>query len=78
MLLRLLSEEQRRRFETELELDFAYSIPGLSRFRTNIFQQRNSMGAVFRVIPLKIPTLDDLQLPRCASSSPTVRAAWCS
>ncbi|MDO8847783.1 MAG: PilT/PilU family type 4a pilus ATPase [Coriobacteriia bacterium] len=64
MLLSLLSEEQRRRFETELELDFAYSIPGLSRFRTNIFQQRNSMGAVFRVIPLKIPTLDDLQLPR--------------
>ncbi len=64
MLLSLLSEEQRRRFETELELDFAYSIPGLSRFRTNIFQQRNSMGAVFRVIPLKIPTLEELQLPR--------------
>ncbi len=64
MLLSLLSEEQRRRFETELELDFAYSIPGLSRFRTNVFQQRNSMGAVFRVIPLKIPTLEDLQLPR--------------
>jgi twitching motility protein PilT len=64
MLLSLMSEEQRRRFETELELDFAYSIPGLSRFRTNVFQQRNSMGAVFRVIPLKIPTLEDLQLPR--------------
>ena len=64
MLLSLLSEEQRRRFETELELDFAYSIPGLSRFRTNIFQQRNSMGAVFRVIPLKIPTLDELGLPK--------------
>ncbi|MCK8113999.1 type IV pilus twitching motility protein PilT [Coriobacteriia bacterium M08DHB] len=64
MLLSLLSEEQRRRFETELELDFAYSIPGLSRFRTNIFQQRNSMGAVFRVIPLRIPTLEELQLPR--------------
>ena len=64
MLLSLLSEEQRRRFETELELDFAYSIPGLSRFRTNIFQQRNSMGAVFRVIPLRIPTLEDLNLPR--------------
>ncbi|MBN2840751.1 MAG: PilT/PilU family type 4a pilus ATPase [Coriobacteriia bacterium] len=64
MLLSLLSEEQRRRFETELELDFAYSIPGLSRFRTNIFQQRNSMGAVFRVIPLKIPTIEELQLPR--------------
>lgn len=64
MLLSLLSEEQRRRFETELELDFAYSIPGVSRFRTNVFQQRNSMGAVFRIIPLKIPTLEDLSLPK--------------
>jgi twitching motility protein PilT len=64
MILSLLSEEQRRRFETELELDFAYSIPGLSRFRANVFQQRNSMGAVFRVIPLRIPTMEDLGLPK--------------
>lgn len=64
MLLSLLSEEQRKRFETELELDFAYSIPGLSRFRANIFQQRNSMGAVFRVIPIQIPTFDQLGLPK--------------
>ncbi|MBW6467952.1 MAG: PilT/PilU family type 4a pilus ATPase [Coriobacteriia bacterium] len=64
MILSLLSEEQRRRFETELELDFAYSIPGVSRFRANVFQQRNSMGAVFRVIPIQIPTLEDLGLPK--------------
>ncbi|WP_323745470.1 PilT/PilU family type 4a pilus ATPase [Parvivirga hydrogeniphila] len=64
MILTLLSEEQRKRFETELELDFAYSIPGVSRFRANVFQQRGSMGAVFRVIPLTIPTLDSLGLPR--------------
>lgn len=64
MILNLLSEEQRKRFETELELDFAYSIPGVSRFRANVFQQRSSMGAVFRVIPLKIPTLEDLGLPK--------------
>jgi twitching motility protein PilT len=64
MILSLLSEEQRRRFETELELDFAYSIPGLSRFRANVMQQRNSMGAVFRVIPLEIPTLEGLGLPK--------------
>jgi twitching motility protein PilT len=64
MILGLLSEEQRRRFETELELDFAYSIPGISRFRANVFQQRNSMGAVFRVIPIQIPTIEDLSLPR--------------
>jgi twitching motility protein PilT len=64
MILSMLSEEQRKRFEVELELDFAYSIPGLSRFRTNVFQQRSSMGAVFRVIPLKIPTMQDLGLPK--------------
>jgi twitching motility protein PilT len=64
MILNLLSEEQRKRFETELELDFAYSVPGISRFRANVFQQRNSMGAVFRVIPLKIPTMEDLGLPK--------------
>ncbi len=63
MIFSLLSEEQRRRFETELELDFAYSIPGLSRFRANVFQQRNSIGAAFRVIPIEIPTLEDLHLP---------------
>ncbi len=64
MILSLLSEEQRRRFETELELDFAYSIPGVSRFRANVFQQRNSMGAVFRVIPIDIPTMEQLALPK--------------
>lgn len=66
MIMGLLSEEQRRRFETELELDFAYSIPGVSRFRANVFQQRNSIGAVFRVIPLTIPTIDQLGLPKVA------------
>lgn len=64
MIMSLLSEEQRRRFETELELDFAYSIPSVSRFRANVFQQRNSMGAVFRVIPIMIPTMDELGLPK--------------
>lgn len=63
IILSLLSEEQRQRFETELELDFAYSIPGVSRFRANVFQQRGSMGAVFRAIPIDIPTVDDLGLP---------------
>ena len=64
MILGMLSEEQRRKFETELELDWAYSIPGVSRFRANVFQQRNSMGAVFRVIPIEIPTIEELGLPK--------------
>ncbi len=64
MILSLLSEDQRRKFETELELDFAYTIPGVSRFRANVFQQRNSLGAVFRVIPIRIPTIQELALPK--------------
>lgn len=64
MILGLLSEEQRRRYETELELDFAYNIPGVSRFRANVFQQRGSMGAVFRVIPIRVPTIEELGLPK--------------
>jgi twitching motility protein PilT len=64
MIYSVLSEEQRKRYENELELDFAYSIPGVSRFRANVFQQRNSMGAVFRVIPIDIPTMEDLGLPK--------------
>ncbi|HEY5540882.1 MAG TPA: PilT/PilU family type 4a pilus ATPase [Coriobacteriia bacterium] len=64
MIYSVLSEEQRKRYENELELDFAYSIPGVSRFRANVFQQRNSMGAVFRVIPIDIPTIEELGLPK--------------
>lgn len=61
--LSVLSDLQRARFDEELELDFAYEIPGLARFRGNIYQQRGAVQAAFRVIPLKIQTLDDLGLP---------------
>src|SRR5260221_10002604 len=59
----VLSDLQRARFEEELELDFAYEIPGLARFRGNIFQQRSAVQAVFRVIPLHIQTIEELELP---------------
>ncbi len=59
----VLSETQRARFDEELELDFAYEIPGLARFRGNIYQQRNAVQAAFRVIPLHIQTMEDLSLP---------------
>jgi twitching motility protein PilT len=63
ILLAIMSEAQRARFERELELDFAYSLSEESRFRVNVFQQRESMGAVFRLIPTKIKTLDELGIP---------------
>lgn len=59
----VLSDLQRARFEEELELDFAYEIPGLARFRGNIYMQRGAVGVAFRVIPLHIQTMDDLGLP---------------
>src|SRR5713226_8134938 len=59
----IISPEQIERFEEDLELDIAYEIPGLARFRGNLFQQREAVGSVFRVIPLKIQTMEELNLP---------------
>ncbi len=59
----VLSDIQRARFEEDLELDFAYEMPGLARFRGNIYQQRGAVQVAFRVIPLHIQTIDELGLP---------------
>lgn len=63
MILGLMNSSQRKEFEEQHEFDFAYSIPGLSRFRVNAFFQRGTIGAVFRTIPIRIPTADELGLP---------------
>jgi twitching motility protein PilT len=63
LLLEILSESQRHLFEERNDLDFAYEIPGLARFRSNFLRQRNGMGAVFRVIPNDIRSLEKLGLP---------------
>lgn len=59
----LLSPRQRESFAEKKEIDFAVGVQGLGRFRTNIFQQRGSLGFSFRAIPFEVPTLDDLGLP---------------
>jgi twitching motility protein PilT len=59
----LVSVEQWERFEANRELDLAYDVPGLSRFRVNLFQQRNAYGAVMRAIPHEIKRLDELGIP---------------
>ncbi|MBI3328683.1 MAG: type IV pilus twitching motility protein PilT [Nitrospinae bacterium] len=66
LLLEILTESQQRLFEERSELDFAYEIPGVARFRTNFLRQRNGLGAVFRVIPSRIPALAELGLPQAA------------
>ena len=50
-------------FERDQEVDFAYSIPGLGRFRCNVFRQRGTVGIVLRIIPMKIFNIDELELP---------------
>ena len=59
----ILNNDQRKRFENELQLDFAYMIPGVARFRVNVFFQRGSVAAAFRHIPEEIQTLESLGLP---------------
>jgi len=62
-LLSILTAEQRIAFDKELELDLAYTLSANARFRVNIYQQRNSMGAAFRLIPTEIKQLKDLGVP---------------
>ena len=50
-------------FKKKNDIDLAYSLPGLGRFRCNIYIQRGTIGIVFRVIPMRIPTIDELHLP---------------
>ncbi|MEK7383226.1 MAG: type IV pilus twitching motility protein PilT [Elusimicrobiota bacterium] len=62
MIYSVLSEAQRARFEERWELDGSVTVPGSSRFRLNVFRQKNGLGAVFRAIPTKIPTAAEIGL----------------
>jgi twitching motility protein PilT len=64
----ILTQRQREKFETELELDFAYALPGQARFRVNLYRQRDSLGAAFRLIPYEIKPLDQLGVPPAVSN----------
>ena len=59
----VMSTTQREKFKDAQEVDLAYSVSGLGRFRCNIFQQRGTVGMVLRVIPMAIRTIDELGLP---------------
>src|SRR3954453_18192269 len=63
LLYRILSSEQQKHFELKRQLDFAYSMPGLARFRVNVYYQREAVSAAFRLIPQEIKTLEELSLP---------------
>jgi twitching motility protein PilT len=59
----IMTEDQLIAFEKRRELDFGFTFPGLCRFRINVYQQRGTLGMVFRVIPLRIRTIEELKLP---------------
>jgi len=59
----IMNPAQKARFKEKNELDMAYAVPGLGRFRVNVFQQRGSVGMVFRMVPGKILSFEDLMLP---------------
>jgi twitching motility protein PilT len=63
LLYRILSSEQQKHLELKRQLDFSHSIPGLARFRVNVYFQRESIGAAFRLIPAELKTLEELGIP---------------
>jgi len=63
MAFSIMSTRQKQKFKDDFELDMAYSVPGLGRYRVSVFQQRGAVGLVLRVIPVKILTVRDLFLP---------------
>lgn len=63
MALGLLDEEQKVLFQSTGEIDFLYEIPGVSRFRINVYRQKKCVSVAVRTIPLSVPTLEHLQLP---------------
>jgi twitching motility protein PilT len=63
MLLPILNRAQREKFDTQMSVDFGYGVPGVARFRANMYMQRGTVGAVFRRIPIQISTVDALELP---------------
>jgi twitching motility protein PilT len=64
MAFGIMNEYQKEKFKQTNEVDLAYGVPGLGRFRVNVFQQRGTLGVVLRVIPFKIQTIEQLMLPK--------------
>src|SRR6478735_5565739 len=64
MAFSMMTNRQKQKFKETAELDMAYGVAGLGRFRVNVFQQRGNVGVVLRVIPTKIRALEELYLPK--------------
>jgi twitching motility protein PilT len=63
LLLPILNRAQREKFDAQQSVDFGYGVPGVARFRANMYMQRGTVGAVFRRIPIQVQAIDALELP---------------
>jgi len=63
MLLPILNKTQKEKFDAHQSVDFGYGVPGVARFRANMYMQRGTVGAVFRRIPIQVTSIDQLELP---------------
>ena len=68
LLYSVMTEEQKRLFEENLELDFSFGLQGLARFRANVFEQRSGVSGALRVIPWEIPSFEELGIPKAIKS----------
>lgn len=73
LLFEIIDDDKKKTFLKELELDFAYSIAGVGRFRVNYYMQRGSMVGAFRVIPATVKTVEDLRLPEAVKKFATYK-----
>jgi twitching motility protein PilT len=74
LLFEILPPEKKKIFAQKMDVDFAYEVAGVSRFRCNYFRQQHGVGAVFRTIPVKIKTLDELGVPETCYRFAELRA----
>jgi twitching motility protein PilT len=67
LLLPILNRAQREKFDAQQSVDFGYGVPGVARFRGNMYMQRGTVGAVFRRIPIQVQPIEALELPRAVN-----------
>jgi twitching motility protein PilT len=68
LIYSILNQDQRQKLESDWEVDLSYSLYGQARFRVNVFFHKGTLAAAFRLIPVNIKTIDDLQLPKVLHS----------
>jgi twitching motility protein PilT len=77
LIYEIMNDKQRKDYEEFLETDFSFEVPGVARFRVNAFNQNRGAGAVFRTIPSKVLTMEDLGMGQVFRKTPMCPAAWC-